>query len=57
MLSRSGSGRAAASGGARVLFDARWDVVRFDPDVPVVQVGPELCAAVQRAVGFREDEP
>ena len=44
------------AGGARCQADGCWDVLGCGPDVPVVQVCPECCAAVKHTVGFREDQ-
>ena len=45
------------AGGARGQIDGCWDVLGLDPDVPIVQVRPELGAAVKRPFGFAEDVP
>ena len=40
------------SGGVGDELDCRWDVLRFNPDVPIIQVGPELGAFVGPVSGF-----
>ena len=45
------------SGGTGDELDGCRDVLRLDPDVPIVQMCPELDTAVEQTVIFREDEP
>ena len=44
-------------GGVRCKVDGGWDVLRLDPDVPVVQVCPQLGSVVQGALGLGKDVP
>ena len=45
----------SGAGGVRCQVVGGWDVLRLDPDVPVVQVYSQLGPAVKCTLGFGED--
>ena len=49
------SSRFDGAGGSRCQFYGSWNILRHDPDIPIVKVCPQLGSVVKRALDFRED--